>query len=447
LELARRSLPGTIAHLVLFASVQFTLAAGGPLWFRLTCSGLAGVLLILRLWVSGMIRDGRRTPRLRRTLFAVGAIGMPGIWGLLEAGQLATRGATLELFVIGMIVNGTAMATIVSMAPAVKIQQTSLAFMLGMAPLVDFVRGECSSWAVMNLVFLAYAAVQGRATSREYWRSLGTSDLLARHAASLRAAIAEREKMEEQLRFAERMASLGTLAAGVAHEINNPMTYVLSNLDYVAEELTNRGAPAWGDAEPSLEKLIAEAQDGAGRVVKIVRDLKAFSRHSDDDPLTPIALERALDIAAEMATSHIRRRATLERYYQGSTKVMGNDVRLGQVFVNLVINAAQAIPEGGDPSRHRIALRTYFDDEGRAVAEVEDSGAGIDPEVLPRVFDPFFTTKPVGVGTGLGLSSAMGIVSALGGTIDIDSAIGAGTRVRVRLPSLRDAPPRRAAPP
>ncbi len=250
----------------------------------------------------------------------------------------------------------------------------------------------------------------------------------------------ERKAMEEKLQFAARMASLGTLAAGVAHEINNPMSYVLSNLDCVRELMAARrteGAPSPDDAE--IENLIAEAEDGAWRVVHIVRDLKAFSRRTDDEPLAPVALEDVLDTAAEMALIQIRHRAVLERDYRGATLVLGNRIRLGQVFLNLVVNAAQAIPDGS-PDHHRVVLRTRLREDGLAVAEVEDTGIGIDPAVLPRIFDPFFTTKPIGVGTGLGLSSSLGIVSALGGTIEVAGRPGGGTIMRVCFQSVAAAP-------
>jgi PAS domain S-box-containing protein len=246
--------------------------------------------------------------------------------------------------------------------------------------------------------------------------------------------VTERREMEEKLQFAERMASIGTLAAGVAHEINNPMAYVLGNLEYVREALGGKSVLAGSEEARELESVLAEAIQGAERVAHIVRDLKAFSRKQDEEPLVPVALEEALDTASEMAANQIRQRARLERDYSGSTMVLGNRVRLGQVFLNFVVNAAQAIPEGVDASRQRIVLRTFVDAAGLPVAEVEDSGTGIDPDIRARIFDPFFTTKPVGIGTGLGLSSAVGIVSSLGGSIEVESSVGVGTIMRVRFP-------------
>jgi len=265
----------------------------------------------------------------------------------------------------------------------------------------------------------------------------------ARSVVSIIRDVTERKQMEEKLQLAERMASLGTLAAGVAHEINNPLSCVLANLE-VLRDLTAKTGASETDAE--IERLITESEGGAWRVVDIVRDLKAYSRRSDDDPTALIPLEDVLDTAAEMAAVHIRHRARLEREYSGSTMVLGNRGRLDQVFLNLVINAAQAIPQADDPADHRIVLRTYVDGDGMPVAEVEDSGIGIDPALRPRIFDPFFTTRPVGFGTGLGLSSALGIVTALGGRIEVNSCLGTGTTMRVRFPRLSaDAPARSVA--
>ena len=245
--------------------------------------------------------------------------------------------------------------------------------------------------------------------------------------------VTERQQLQDKLQFTERMASLGTLAAGVAHEINNPMSYVLGNLEVLRDMIARGPDGPRPESAAEIAELIDEAEDGARRVVHIVRDLKTFTRRDEGDPLTPLMLEDVLDTAAEMAASQIRHRAQLVRDYRGSTTVIGNHVRLGQVFLNLVVNAVQAIPEGA-PGGQQIVLRTYQDRDG-VVAEVEDSGSGIPPDIQDRIFDPFFTTKPVGVGTGLGLAICRRIVVGFGGEIRLESEPGRGTRVRVRLPA------------
>lgn len=433
-ELARRSRSGTVAHAVLFTFTQLVLGAGGWLGWRIAISVAVVALTGIRLWVVVLIKREQGTPRQRRILFAIGALGMPAAWGLIETGQLAVHGISIESMIVAAMVCGIAMGVIHAMAPAERIQQLALLGLLLPISTIELIQARVDAWPVMNLVFYVYASAQGRVAARDYWRALGTTDLLARHSASLRTAITERKQLEENLRFAERMASLGTLAAGVAHEINNPMTYVLGNLDLLEEWLATH-PPLQEGAKGEVAQLISEAQDGARRVVRIVRDLKTFSRRADDEPLIPISLEEALDTASEIAMTQIRHRACLERDYQGSTMVLANRVKLGQVFLNLIVNAAQAIPEDSDPTLHRVRLLTYVGADGTAIAEVRDTGAGIAPAVRPHIFDPFFTTKPVGVGTGLGLSSALGIVSALGATIEVDSTVGVGTTMRVRFPA------------
>jgi PAS domain S-box-containing protein len=247
--------------------------------------------------------------------------------------------------------------------------------------------------------------------------------------------VTDRKQMEARLMMADRMVSVGTLAAGVAHEINNPLAYVMANLEYA------RGRAAGADQE-AFEAL-AEAQTGAERVRDIVRDLKTFSR-GDDLKQGPVDLQRVLEASANMAWNEVRHRARLFKDYAADLpKVLGNESRLGQVFLNLLINAAQAIPEGA-AERNQIRLSTRALDDGRVLVSVQDSGAGISAEHVSRLFDPFFTTKPIGVGTGLGLFICQNIVSALGGEITVDSAPGRGTTMQV---ALRVASPSSPPPP
>jgi CheY-like chemotaxis protein/two-component sensor histidine kinase len=238
--------------------------------------------------------------------------------------------------------------------------------------------------------------------------------------------LSEKKRLEAQLVLAERMASVGTLAAGVAHEINNPLAFVLSNLEFTIGELTRAGAD--GEVVRALE----EAHNGADRVRAIVRDLKTFSR-ADDDAREPVDVRRVLQAAVGVAANELRHRARVAVDPGPVPPVLASEHRLGQVFLNLLINAAHAIPEG-HPAEHVVRASTGTAEDGRAVVEISDTGSGIAPEILARIFDPFFTTKPVGVGTGLGLSICHGIVSALGGEIEVRTVVGAGTTFRVLLP-------------
>jgi PAS domain S-box-containing protein len=249
--------------------------------------------------------------------------------------------------------------------------------------------------------------------------------------------ITERRKLELQLQLADRMASVGTLAAGVAHEINNPLAYVLANLDFALGEL---GHEAPDGAE--VRRALVEAKDGAVRVREILRDLKAFSRGHDQE-LERLDVRRVLQTAVGLAQNEIRHRARLSIELLDVPAVLGSEHRLGQVFLNLLVNAAQAIGEGG-ADHHLVNVATSVAADGRVAVEITDTGGGISEEVLPRIFDPFFTTKPVGVGTGLGLSIVHGIVTGMGGEIKVWSEPGRGTIFTVLLPPAPPARPTEA---
>lgn len=242
--------------------------------------------------------------------------------------------------------------------------------------------------------------------------------------------VTERKALQERVLQSERMASVGTLAAGVAHEINNPLTYVLHNVRLVSLALER--LEYLSDELGELRGMLEEAWDGAERVRKIVRGLKTFSR-TDSETRMDVDVRLPLDAAIEIAGNEIRHRARLFRQFDETPPLVANESQLTQVFVNLLVNAAQALPAGGVEGG-RIIARTRTDETGRAVIEIEDNGPGMAPDVVRRAFDPFFTTKPVGVGTGLGLSICRNIITSMGGDIEIDSFEGRGTTVRVALP-------------
>ncbi|MCC7071638.1 MAG: PAS domain S-box protein [Deltaproteobacteria bacterium] len=244
-----------------------------------------------------------------------------------------------------------------------------------------------------------------------------------------------RRTMEERLRVSDRMASVGTLAAGVAHEINNPLTYIIANLDHARAQVAR--LRALGGTSELLDELDAglhDADSGVLRVRNIVRDLKTFS-HPDESALTDLDLHAVIESSISMSWNQLRHRARLERSFATDVpRVRGNHARLGQVVLNLLVNAAQAMPEG-ESNRHCIRVATRLEPQSEVVVlEVADDGCGISPDDLKRIFDPFFTTKEVGVGTGLGLSICLGIVRAMGGEIRADSVQGRGSTFTVRLP-------------
>jgi PAS domain S-box-containing protein len=260
----------------------------------------------------------------------------------------------------------------------------------------------------------------------------------------------ERRVMQAELLQADRMASVGTLAAGVAHEINNPLAYLKGNLDALAtrklndiiarvdslaQEALRAGAtPADVEAlKASLDEakeMVRLAREGADQMRAIVADLKTFSR-SDDAPSSWVDLPRVLDAAIHMAWSEVRTRAIVQKSYGATPSVYANESRLAQVFLNVILNAAHAIPEG---RQGVIRVTTATGAAGEAIVEIVDDGAGMKPEVAARIFDPFFTTKASGSGTGLGLWICQGIVSALGGRIEVASEPGRGATFTIVIP-------------
>jgi CheY-like chemotaxis protein/two-component sensor histidine kinase len=232
------------------------------------------------------------------------------------------------------------------------------------------------------------------------------------------------------------LAALGRLSGGLAHEINNPLTYILVNIEHVVRQLRARVAGGESLGPEEIETQLAaltQALEGATRVRSVVRDLMTFAGgHMESKGL--IDVRRVLEAALQVTAHDLRHRARVERRLREVPPVLGNEARLGQVFLNLVLNAARAIPEG-DAANHVITVESDVDAAGRVVLLVADTGAGIAPEDLPHVFDPFFTTRAGGVSSGLGLSTAHGIVTSLGGHLTVQSTLGEGTRFRVALPA------------
>jgi PAS domain S-box-containing protein len=253
--------------------------------------------------------------------------------------------------------------------------------------------------------------------------------------------LTERVRMHDQLLQADRMATVGLLAAGVAHEINNPLAYISLILDKLVRDL-----PAVCVAPERLTELVelaAEAQSGAERVGEIIRDLRTFSR-SATDPSGLADVPRVLDSSLKIAHNDIRHRARLDiAIDDGLPQVAASEARLGQVFLNLLVNAVQAIPEG-EKEKHTIRVEARREGE-RVRVSIADTGNGIAPEHMPRIFDPFFSTKAPGVGTGLGLSVCKSIIVAMGGDIAVSSTPGMGATFTVMLPLPATASVPRAA--
>jgi two-component system, NtrC family, sensor kinase len=257
-------------------------------------------------------------------------------------------------------------------------------------------------------------------------------------------AARERKEMQERLIVSDRLQSMGVLAAGIAHEINNPLTYVVSNLNLLAFDVANLGdllrqLPEGVERLERLRERLRDAEEGSGRIRAIVRDVMSFAR-VDEVYRAPVDLRRVIELAANMATAEIRTRARMVMDLGETPPVEGSESRLSQVLLNLLINAAQAIT-GDDPDANEIRIVSRVDDSGRVVLEVHDTGSGIPAAIRSHIFDPFFTTKPVGVGTGLGLAICYSIVTGMGGHIEVESEPGRGSIFRVFLRPLgRRAP-------
>ena len=240
--------------------------------------------------------------------------------------------------------------------------------------------------------------------------------------------VAERKLYESVIATSDRLASVGGLAAGVAHEINNPLTALISSLDFLDEETLSTLAD-----NSDAGDLLLTAKEASYRIRDIIRDLRLFSR-PDEERRGPVDLHATLDSTCRLARVEIRHRARLIKRFGPVPRVDANEARLGQVFLNLVVNAAQAIAEG-DVESNEITVSTHTDAQGNAVVSVRDTGRGIPSHVFPKLFEPFFTTKPHGIGTGLGLSISRRIIEDAGGSIDVQSELGGGTEVRVVLPA------------
>jgi signal transduction histidine kinase len=280
--------------------------------------------------------------------------------------------------------------------------------------------------------------------------------LLLQKEDNLRQVHSRLQELQEQLLQSEKMASIGQLAAGVAHEINNPIGYVYSNLGSLQkylddlfslveayesyEPLLAQHQEAMADIRAVKEKvdleflrqdvnaLMGESREGITRVKKIVQNLKDFSHAGSDDDWQWSNLHQGLDSTLSIVWNEIKYKAEVKKEYGEIPDVECLPSQLNQVFMNLLVNAAHAIEDKGT-----ITIRTGTQDDGVWV-EVSDSGNGIAPEHLNRIFEPFFTTKPVGKGTGLGLSVSYSIIQTHHGNINVASKVGEGTTFRIWLP-------------
>jgi signal transduction histidine kinase len=282
---------------------------------------------------------------------------------------------------------------------------------------------------------------------------------LARELGEARARV-EHAHVREQLLISERMATAGTLAAGLTHEINNPLAVVAANLELLAGTLAKTrdetrdvalgdavaeagGAPpargvAWLRSRlTQLDESLRDAREATARIGEVVRAVKLFSV-SRDEGSGPVDVRAVVESSVRLAWNEIRHRARLRKDLADVPPVEANEGRLGLVLLNLLANAAQAISEGR-AGHNEIRVTTRLAGADRVAIEVRDTGAGIPPELIGRIFEPFFTTKPIGTGTGLGLAICHRVVADAGGVLSVESHVGQGSSFRVVLPVSRQA--------
>lgn len=241
--------------------------------------------------------------------------------------------------------------------------------------------------------------------------------------------ISERKRLEADLAARERLATIGRLAAGVAHEVNNPLTFAMLNLEGVARVL---GSGAAIEPElPRLREMLGHVQTGLERVSRVVQDMRTFAR-VDAPASAAVELLPVFAYVTSVAGPEVQARAALDVDLPKGLYVRGDEARLGQVFVNLLVNAGQSIPEG-NAADNRVEVRAKRLPDAVEVT-VRDTGSGIPDSVRTHLFEPFYSTKAAGAGVGLGLSICHAIVTSLGGTISADEAAGRGTCFSVRLP-------------
>lgn len=243
-------------------------------------------------------------------------------------------------------------------------------------------------------------------------------------------------RMQTKLAQTERLASLGTLASGVGHEINNPLAYMTANLSFIADELKELLPPTSSEENADLHNALQDVRDGTDRVRDIVRQLGEFTK-VDADTEDLIDPRSAVESAIRMSWNHLRRHARIETHLHLVGSVRGNQARLGQVLLALLLNATDAMVDNLIADS-KLSVRCRNND-GEVLIEVEDNGPGISDEILTKIFDPFFSAGKDGQGTGLGLSVAHSIVAAMGGTLEVQTQLGAGTTIQVFLPKAHDS--------
>jgi signal transduction histidine kinase len=246
----------------------------------------------------------------------------------------------------------------------------------------------------------------------------------------------ERDRLESRMREAERLRSLGALAAGIAHQVNNPLAFILGSLELAQQQASELGARLSGPEAFSmvgLHQVLTRAQRGAERIASIVRGIAMFAT-ADTEEVLAIDLNEVVESSIQVASNELRHSARLERDYASVPSVRGNPAKLGQVFLDLLLNAVRAIGDGSQ-REHVIRVSTSSGPGRTAVVTISDTGRGLTSAMKARIFDPFFSTKSAGSAMGFGLFASREIIESMGGTITVESDPYEGSVYRVALPS------------
>jgi signal transduction histidine kinase/CheY-like chemotaxis protein len=378
-----------------------------------------------------------------RWVGGVGLLAFPAVVAWSDA-DLAPAALPwlIVLPLFGTIIDGRKVGVVFAGLSALTVAATFAALVHGVIGGSGMPRRTTLTMACLSLVCLVGVVV---AVTSHY--AAARTDTLERLASAERSLARARE----QALLAERLASLGTLAAGVAHEINNPMVFVAGNIEAVLRQLkaARRGSAAPLDLA-ECEAALADAMNGATRVRDIVADLRTFA-HAPDEALRAVDVTKVVGAVSRIVHNQLRHRSVLEVAVEPGLTVLASESRLSQVLVNLLTNSMQAMPDR-PVKENRITVRGRSAGDDRAIIEVGDNGSGVAPEVMDRVFEPFFTTKPVGVGTGLGLYVCRNLVAAMEGKLALSSDVGRRTVASVELaraprPAASLAPPATLPPP
>jgi two-component system, NtrC family, sensor kinase len=283
-------------------------------------------------------------------------------------------------------------------------------------------------------------AQRNRARMHDLERSVSEQQgELAAAAIHLRQEIAGRTLAESRLRKAERLEGLGRLAAGLCHEINNPLSYIVTSTELMNDEIADLGENLPASARDELAQLLNAVSLGASRITRLVRNIRMFARHSDETAEI-IELDQAIDTAVGMVQPQLQPHVEIFVDASRAVPAMGRRFELEQVLINLVENALHAMAEQQDPIP-RVTITVRLEGPNSVAIDVADTGPGIDDAIIEEIFDPFFTTKPVNKGTGLGLSICHTLISDMDGSIDVHNHPQRGAVFTITLPTAQRSRP------